>query len=374
MKICLINNLYKPYARGGAEKIVEILACELKKAGHSPFIVSTKPKNNSLRNFEANFYYLNSAYYNLGNYAKFIRFFWHLYDTFDLINYFRLKSILKKEKPDLVITNNLEGMGMLAPLAIKSQKIKHVHVLHDIQLLHPSGLMITGKEAIIGSLSALSYQSITKAFTKSIDKVISPSRWLLDLHTDKGFFKKSKKAVLPYPFDLVGASTGKKINKTYKFLFAGQIEEHKGIIFLIKSFLDFKNKYKLNCELTVAGKGSLNESIKRMANGNKAINIVGYKEKSEMEKLYKNADCLIVPSLCYENSPTVIYEAFSFGLPVIASNIGGIGELLQNKRALFRPGDQSELMDKMRLMIEKKFETKAPKFPNYSEYINKIIK
>ncbi|MCK5590955.1 MAG: hypothetical protein KAI72_03265 [Candidatus Pacebacteria bacterium] len=43
MKICLINNLYKPYARGGAEQIVKNIADGLSKKNHLVFIIATKP-------------------------------------------------------------------------------------------------------------------------------------------------------------------------------------------------------------------------------------------------------------------------------------------------------------------------------------------
>ena len=44
MKICLINNLYKPFNRGGAEKVAETIVDGLIKAGHEVFIISTKPR------------------------------------------------------------------------------------------------------------------------------------------------------------------------------------------------------------------------------------------------------------------------------------------------------------------------------------------
>jgi glycosyltransferase involved in cell wall biosynthesis len=63
-----------------------------------------------------------------------------------------------------------------------------------------------------------------------------------------------------------------------------------------------------------------------------------------------------VPSLCYENSPTVIYEALQAGIPVLASDIGGVGELVQNGRNgyLFKPGSQEDFIEKLEMMDRKK--------------------
>jgi len=63
--------------------------------------------------------------------------------------------------------------------------------------------------------------------------------------------------------------------------------------------------------------------------------------------LMRQTQCLVVPSLCYENQPTVILEAQQVGLPVIASNIGGIPEMIDEK-FLFKAGDRESLKNKMK--------------------------
>ncbi|MBU2250157.1 glycosyltransferase family 4 protein, partial [Patescibacteria group bacterium] len=87
---------------------------------------------------------------------------------------------------------------------------------------------------------------------------------------------------------------------------------------------------------------------------------LSYSHKEEDIKKYLNqVDCLIVPSLCYENSPTVIYEAFSMGLPVIASKIGGITELMKdNQEMLFEPGNKDDLINKILFVINNPEELK----------------
>ena len=68
MKICLVNNIYKPYDRGGgAERITQIIAEEIKNIGHDVFVISTKPKNKKLQKntkLEYNAYYLPSLFLN----------------------------------------------------------------------------------------------------------------------------------------------------------------------------------------------------------------------------------------------------------------------------------------------------------------------
>ena len=182
MKICLINNLYKPFNRGGAEKIVETIANGLIKAGHNVFIITTKPSGGKTRiiNFKFQIYYLNSLYFNLNRLPKFLRFFWQIWNLFNFVNYFKIKKILNKEKCQAVITNNLMGLGFLTPLAIRRLKIKQIHIVHDIQLIHPSGLLCFGQENIINGQWSRNYAGLTSKLFASPRAVIFPSRWLRD--------------------------------------------------------------------------------------------------------------------------------------------------------------------------------------------------
>lgn len=379
MKICIINNLYKPYARGGAEKVVENIVRDLYKKDHEVKIITTRPLFSSPPMHEGgtNIYYIPSLYYNLNKIPKFLRFFWHIIDMFCLRSYLSVKKILKKENPDIVMTHNLKGVGYLVPRAIKFLGIKHIHTLHDIQLLHPSGLMIWGEEKKLGSVFSKVYINICKFLFSSPDVVISPSKWLLDLHLENGFFQKSKNIVLPNP--IVGVNINEQEEtqreKIFRYLFVGQVEEHKGISFLIKSFLSLEQN---NAELVVIGDGDQFEEMKKEKSDK--IKFFGRKNREEVAELMAKVDCLVVPSLCYENSPTVIYEAFAVGLPVIASRIGGIPELLSESN-LFEAGDVDDLRYKMKWVRENIDELKQKASQNKQrireldvrEYIEKLL-
>src|SRR3989339_303792 len=127
-------------------------------------------------------------------------------------------------------------------------------------------------------------------------------------------------------------------NKKINYLFVGQLETHKGIELILKQF---ENK---NDILQVVGDVTRFNELKTKYN---KINIIfhGKMENSKLKELYSQADYVIVPSVCYENSPTVIYEAFNQGIPVIASNIGGIPELVAHNQTgwLFEAGDSISL-------------------------------
>jgi hypothetical protein len=191
MKICLINNSYKPFNRGGADRIVEITENLLKKGGHEVFVISTKPDNKN-KALDKNNYYLKSNFLNLHKIPVFLRLFWHIWDMLDFVTGYKIKEILKKEEPDVVWTHNTKGLTFLLPKIIKNLKIKHVHTLHDMQLIHPSGLMYIEKENTIDSIHAKIYQTINRFLFNSPDIIISPSNWLLNAHKEKKIFFKIK--------------------------------------------------------------------------------------------------------------------------------------------------------------------------------------
>ncbi|MFH1173299.1 MAG: glycosyltransferase, partial [bacterium] len=130
MKICLINNLYEPYGRGGAEQVVKNLAQGLKTAGHEVFIITTAkcPKETSLDGIKV--YYIKP--WNLFWFGEInqkpagLRFFWHGLDMFNWSGKRQTKKILEKEKPDLVNTHNLKGISYLIPRLLKKMKIRHL--------------------------------------------------------------------------------------------------------------------------------------------------------------------------------------------------------------------------------------------------------
>src|SRR3989339_980989 len=324
MKICLISNLYHPYARGGAEKIAATVAGGLRE------------EDNVYRFYPLNvFYYLNDYRHNILWRMK-----WHFLDMFNLHSYFIVKSILKKEKPDIVMTHNLKGMGYLIPYLIKKSGIKHIHTLHDVQLSTPSGLIIYSKENSLEQRIFLRkwYETLCRWLFGSPDIVISPSKWLLDFYTEKGFFEKSKKAVLTNPVGLRQAQALKYSpnetlpltkagaeSKGLRLLYIGQIEEHKGVLFLVNTLKDLD----INFELHIVGVGSKLELIKNIVQGDARFIFYGFLEREKLEQVFYTADLTVVPSICYENSPAVVGESLSAGVPVLVARIGGAAELVE---------------------------------------------
>ncbi|EKD33020.1 MAG: glycosyltransferase [uncultured bacterium] len=381
MKICIISNLYPPIFRGGAERIVERIVNELVVRGHDVFVISTKPWSGlaSLHAHETEkpaervyrFYPLNL--YHLLNDSKHIwpvRFLWHVFDAINLHSALEVKRILEQEKPDIVFTHNLKGIGLLIPLAIRRVGIKHAHTLHDVQLVIPSGLLFFTKKHTSPFTRAghFVYEQVCRILFGSPDIVISPSKFLLDFYLKKRFFKKSKTSIYPNPaphaVPLVRTS---RQDGPLRLLFAGQLETHKGPGFLAKSLRSLQHPY----ELHIAGEGSLLDEVLNIASENDNIKVHGFVSTDQLMNLFHDMDALVVPSLCFENSPTVIYESLWAGVPVVASDIGGVGELVHDgtNGYLFTPADERSLLS----ALDRLFENKERFYASQSEIQKTVV-
>ncbi|MCX6740469.1 MAG: glycosyltransferase [Candidatus Parcubacteria bacterium] len=361
MKIALINSLYKPYRRGGAEVVFSNLVKELKKDGHDIFVItiSAKPEKTKFFLTEMDdikiyrFYPKNIfSFVDIGSQPRWKRLIWHLIDTFNLHSYFQIKKIIQLENPDIVLSHNLKGLGYLTLLAIKKSKTRCFHTLHDVQLVNPSGLIIKGQET--QPLSCYLYSLITRYLFNNASVIISPSRWLLDFYDQAGFFKKIRKVVLPNPVILENENYKKNIaDSTVNYLFLGQLEEHKGILLLLDVFQEFANNKEV--KLYVVGNGKLADRLNTEYQGKKWVEFLGYIPANLLsQQVFKKIHYAIVPSLCYENSPSVIYDSFNFSTPVIASAIGGISELVQEgvNGYLFEAGSKIGLLNKLNFSLQ----------------------
>jgi len=150
MKICVINSLFEPYSRGGVEVVVQNIIDGLCSAGHDVFLITLGRKKE--KNSHGRFIIYRIKSFNIFSFIdiqkkSFIaRAPWHIFDTFNISSAKQIKEILEKEKPDMVMTHNLKGIGYLVPGVVKKMKIKHIHYIHDVQLSRPSGLILFGQE------------------------------------------------------------------------------------------------------------------------------------------------------------------------------------------------------------------------------------
>ncbi len=356
MKIALINNLYPPYARGGAEQVVKRTVEGLMKQGHEVVLITSTPEG-EYKETKGNltiyrirpkniFYYTHAHRHHVIS-----RFIWHLIDMFNISVSKEVSRILTYEKPDIVHTHNLMGLSFLIPQTIRRHEIRHVHTVHDVQLVEPSGIILKTEETSwrYTGVPTKIYTWIMKKLMGSPDVVISPSQFLLDFYKDRGFFVDSDKTLLRNPLTLsFDVQDRSRDNDVFNFLYLGQIEKHKGVFLLAEAF-----KHVDNAMLHIAGGGSQLDDLKKQVGNNHNVKFYGRVERDKLPEIFSHMDMTVVPSLCYENSPTVIFESLYFGVPVLASHIEGIAELIDegNNGFTFKAGDLTSLTQRIQWCI-----------------------
>jgi len=198
MKICIINNLYPPLSRGGAEQVVEKTVGALESAGHevvlvtlgeegagsvAPLQLPTKRGGTNVSTYAyrpKNLFFYTDAH----KHSFFARLLWHVVDMFHVGSARFVRDVLEKEQPDVVHTHNLMGPGFLIPRAIRQLGIRHVHTVHDVQLVEPSGIILKARESSFryNGLPTKLYVATMRKLMGSPDVVISPSKFLLNFY------------------------------------------------------------------------------------------------------------------------------------------------------------------------------------------------
>jgi len=181
-----------------------------------------------------------------------------------------------------------------------------------------------------------------KFFIKHANSVIAIS----------GFAAKTVETIYPRKIEIVpyGSTFNNCIgnpiaSSIFKILFVGRHIERKGIEYLIKAaeFLD-KEKYQIR----IAGVGDLTEKLKQHAS--EQVVFLGKLSNEDLEKEYQTAGCFVLPAIVDSKGDTeglgvVLIEAVEYGCPIIASDVGGIPDIiLDRKTGLLVPEKNPEAL------------------------------
>lgn len=130
------------------------------------------------------------------------------------------------------------------------------------------------------------------------------------------------------------------------FLFAGRLDEGKGVKTLLKAWTSSSSP----APLRIAGNGALLGDVNEAMIESPMIEHLGQIDRTSLIDQMQQSRALVFPSQWYENFPVTLVEAFACGLPVIVSRIGAMAEIVDDGRTglLFNPGDPEDLRAKVR--------------------------
>jgi glycosyltransferase involved in cell wall biosynthesis len=243
------------------------------------------------------------------------------------LNYlFGLKNQLKKDKIDVIHVQEWFMPLVFSCLGFKNliltQRINKYPLILKIYV-RILGWFILKKAKEITSLTTESKKELIKYTGISEDNInIIPNGVDIELfRPSKPLFKKDK----------------------FTILFVGRLSKEKGINFLIEACKDLKFNYKL----IIVGNGPYKKKMLKQIKKNKLqnkIKLIDFIEHKLMPKVYSSADILVMPSI-KEPFGFVALESLSCGTPVIASNIGGMKDIITDEIGIkVNPANKKELI------------------------------
>ncbi|MBA2376828.1 MAG: glycosyltransferase family 4 protein [Rubrobacter sp.] len=190
------------------------------------------------------------------------------------------------------------------------------------------------------------------------DKIIAPTRLTRELLLENGV-GEGKITLSRYGIDtsnVADAPRNTNVPPPLRVGYIGTLGHHKGADILVKAFRRLPKS--LDATLAIHGNPETfpryMEDLKRLIAGDGRVRLAGTFPPAGIGAVLSNMDALVVPSRWYENTPLVVYSAFAAGTPVIATDLGGLSEVIGHDEngLLFPLEDDAELARQLRRLAE----------------------
>lgn len=363
-RVLIVHNMYQ--IRGGEDRVVNMEASLLAKHGH-----------------EVDFFYKD-------NQTDIHSFFDKLSVIKNLVHSSKVKHKLKEHikvfKPDIVHFHNIfPQITASAYDACEEMNVPFVQTLHNYRVTCANALLLRDEKICEQCLVKQSFlPSIKYGCYKNSRIATIPVAWMLYKYKSSQVWQKKVKhyialsdfsrrkfiqAGIPqtsisikpnfFPEECIHKEEHERVGA----LFVGRLSQEKGINVLLSAFR------KVSIPIFVIGEGQFDSNISIPHN----IKLLGKLPPERVYEYMARSKLLIFPSICYENFSLTLVEAFAHGLPVIASNMGSIAEIVKHEEngLLFKPNDASDLLLQVqRLLDNEEFYDKISR-QTYETYLTK---
>jgi glycosyltransferase involved in cell wall biosynthesis len=355
MKICFFTNIYPPASLTGPGEVVYNLQKYFLECGIEAFVFTSGFSDKK---------YPKTIRINIGK-----RFF------FPLSPLYYLKK-LEKMQFDIFNFHNESGIG-IAPFLVFQRKPKIITTLHTEYLAESKATRTLSYDGLTTVKPTLEESIIKYVFspikfagtyleTRMSDRIIAVSERTRELYANHKFVPKEKISVIHNGVDselFTPDVSGEVIRKKYS------IGARSLVILIVASgiilkgvaiaFLALKELLKARTDIIMMIVGVNQKHKMQLATLARALKIqknvimVEPVPNYEMPSYYSSSDVFLIPSL-YENLPVVALEAMSSGKAVVASDVGGIPEIIQNHQngILFEAGNVGQMVDSLLSLLE----------------------
>ncbi len=284
-----------------------------------------------------------------------------------------LAAVLRRERPDVVHVHNIwYRISPAAYVACRDAGVPVVQTLHNFRLVCANALLLRDgrpcEECLGGSpwravrhgcyrgsrlaTTPLAFaqwlHATRRTWLDGVDRYVALSRFALERFVAAGL-PRERISVKPNfladpPSPKAGAGAGA--------LYVGRLTPEKGISVLLAAT---GRVVQREFGLEIVGDGTMRAAVDLgVAKSAGRIRAAGAKSRAYCLEAMCRALFVVVPSICYENFPLAIVEAFACGTPVLASRLGAMAEIVEDGRTglLFAPGDAADLAAKMEWLTD----------------------
>lgn len=246
--------------------------------------------------------------------------------------FFSLYGLARKEKPGLIHAHWILPQGFTAAIVGKLLGIPIIVTAHagDVFPLNKPLFRMLSRFSMKAAAAVTANSNFTKA---AVEKVGAANATVIPMGVDLKLFSSSSA--------LEASTVRKKYGISRKngrmVLFVGRLAEKKGVAYLIEAMKQVAKRYPL-CRLVVVGDGPEKKDLIRQAQPiRENIVFAGSVPNSQLPVFYRAADVFVLPSIVAGSGDTeglgvVLLEAIAAGCPVVASNVGGIPDVIINNK------------------------------------------
>ncbi|MGD2148123.1 MAG: glycosyltransferase family 4 protein [Anaerolineae bacterium] len=383
LRFCMITTFYPPYSFGGDGIFAHQLSNELAKRGHQVDVIhcidsylvlaGREPMGPYSNRPNVKVHGLRSRFGPLSPLAT-------QQTGYPLLKSRRIREILETGF-DVIHYHNVSLVG--GPRILEYGEGIKLYTMHECWLVCPTHVLFRYRKAPCVQRRCLvcqlaygrppqwwRYTGLLERALANVDAFIAPSRFSKAVHEERGLgmpivhLPNFVPTIAP-----AGARDGDQARGTEDgpcFLFVGRLEKLKGLQTLIPVFKRYPK-----ARLLIAGSGSYEAHLQRLAEGQVNIRFLGKLSEKELRSAYRHAVALIVPSIGFEMFPLVIVEAFRQQTPVIVRNLGGMPEIVEESGGGFVYDTDEQLVAAMdRLLIEPALRDKLGR-RGYQTYLQK---
>lgn len=411
MKVLFAAHQFFPEHYAGTEVLTLGLARELKARGHDPYVFAAKrsvPVNDIKPGETEDYEYEDIPVRRVGRPREGLSRPYAL-DYHNPVMAERAQDYVREVEPDVIHAMHFQGLSASVIEVFKESGAPVVYTATDfwsvcpvVDLRRHDGVMCRGpdlkhcirciasrypasrmKAAIdrtpdkaIQAAGKLSETALSRVFrplrqiealkerpdrlrgaVNKLDHIVAPTELTRELLLSNGVKGRSME-VSHYGIDTSGirsAPRNRNVPPPLRVGFIGTLGSHKGCDLLIKAF---KKLPELDVTLTIYGNlerfKSFVSKLRRLAGKDSRITFAGTFPPGEIGSILLGMDVLVVPSRWYENTPLVVYSAFAAETPVVATDLGGLSEVVRTGEngLLFGLEDEEDLARQLRRLYE----------------------